>query len=67
MCIDVTDKSTYTKEIIMITSGQSTEERIDILFAHFATLRKNDVADVFGYIVLLMIQKGWLSFDDLLD
>ena len=30
-------------------------------------LRKNDVADVFGYIALLMIQKGWLSFNDLLD
>ena len=30
-------------------------------------LRKNDVADVFGYVALLMIQKGWLEFDDLLD
>ena len=30
-------------------------------------LRKNDVADVFGYVALLMIQKGWLTFDDLLD
>ena len=30
-------------------------------------LKKNDVADVFGYVALLMIQKGWLSFDDLLD
>ena len=30
-------------------------------------LKKNDVADVFGYVALLMIQRGWLSFDDLLD
>lgn len=30
-------------------------------------LRKNDVADVFGYVALLMIQRGWLEFDDLLD
>ena len=30
-------------------------------------LRKNDVADVFGYVALLMIQNGWLEFDDLLD
>ena len=30
-------------------------------------LRKNDVADVFGYLALLMIQKGWIEFDDLLD
>lgn len=34
---------------------------------HSEELRKNDVADVFGYIALLMIQKGWTSFDDLLD
>lgn len=30
-------------------------------------LRKNDVADVFGYIALLLISKGWTSFEDLLD
>lgn len=30
-------------------------------------LRKNDVADVFGYIALLMISENWLEFDDLLD
>lgn len=30
-------------------------------------LRKNDVADLFGYLALLMIQKGWIELDDLLD
>lgn len=30
-------------------------------------LKKNDVADVFGYTALLMISRGWLEFDDLLD
>lgn len=30
-------------------------------------LRKNDIADVAGYLILLMIEKGWLTFDDLLD
>lgn len=30
-------------------------------------LEKNDVADVFGYVALLMIHKGWLSFEELLD
>lgn len=30
-------------------------------------LKKNDVADVFGYVALLMIQRGWLTFEDLLD
>ena len=30
-------------------------------------LKKNDVADVFGYVALLMVKKGWLTFDELLD
>lgn len=30
-------------------------------------LKKNDVADLFGYIALIMIEKGWLEFDELLD
>jgi hypothetical protein len=29
--------------------------------------RKNDFADLAGYIILLAVQKGWLSFDELLD
>jgi len=30
-------------------------------------LRKNDVCDTFGYLALLMIDKGWLDFDEMLD
>lgn len=30
-------------------------------------LRKNDIADVLGYIILLCISKGWYSFKDLID
>jgi hypothetical protein len=30
-------------------------------------LRKNDVADTFGYLALLLIEKGWLTFDEFLD
>lgn len=30
-------------------------------------LRKNDVADVLGYIILLCVYKGWYSFKDLID
>lgn len=30
-------------------------------------LRMNDVADTFGYIALLMIQNGWIDFEELLD
>lgn len=30
-------------------------------------LRKNDIADVMGYLVLLCISKGWTNFNDLID
>jgi hypothetical protein len=29
--------------------------------------RQNDISDVFGYIALLLIEKDWLDFDDLID
>jgi hypothetical protein len=31
------------------------------------TLKKNDLSDIMGYISLLLIKKGWLEFNDLLD
>ena len=30
-------------------------------------LRKNDVSDLIGYLVLLCIAQGWTDFDDLID
>jgi len=30
-------------------------------------LKKNDCSDILGYMVLLMIEKDWTEFDDLLD
>jgi hypothetical protein len=30
-------------------------------------LKKNDVSDVLGYLVLLCVNKGWNDFKDLLD
>jgi len=30
-------------------------------------LRKNDTADLVGYLVLLMISEGWTEFEDLID
>ena len=30
-------------------------------------LRKNDIIDLTGYLVLLCIEKDWLNFDDLID
>lgn len=30
-------------------------------------LRKNDIADVMGYLTLLCVHKEWLTFRDLID
>lgn len=30
-------------------------------------LRKNDVVDLMGYLVLLCVSKGWVDFNDLID
>ncbi len=30
-------------------------------------LRKNDVLDILGYIILLCVHKNWLNFKDLID
>lgn len=30
-------------------------------------LRRNDCADIVGYLVLLMISEGWAEFEDLID
>lgn len=30
-------------------------------------LKKNDIADLFGYTALLMIQNNWLTFKEMLD
>ena len=30
-------------------------------------IRKNDVADLMGYLVLLCVQRGWVDFGDLVD
>jgi hypothetical protein len=35
--------------------------------ANAETLRKNDVADLMGYLVLLCVAQGWTDFSELLD
>jgi hypothetical protein len=30
-------------------------------------LRKNDIADITGYLMLLCVKKGWLNFDEFKD
>lgn len=32
-----------------------------------AALRKNDVADIIGYLILLCVSMGWEDFDEFLD
>lgn len=59
---------------IKVFSNESAEEQIrarldDKLrrIKNSDELRKNDVADCFGYIALLLISRGWLEFEDLLE
>lgn len=35
--------------------------------ANSTQLRKNDLSDILGYLSLLLIEKDWLEFEDLLD
>ena len=30
-------------------------------------LRKNDIADMIGYLILYCVKQGWMDFDDLID
>lgn len=30
-------------------------------------LRKNDIADIMGYLTLLCVEKEWTNFDELID
>ena len=44
--------------------------RIDDKLARIAQgdeIRKNDVADLTGYLILFCVAKGWTSFRDLID
>ena len=35
--------------------------------ANASEIRKNDVADLMGYLVLLCVQRGWTSFGEMVD
>lgn len=35
--------------------------------ANSTELRKNDLSDIVGYLSLLLIEKNWVEFEDLLD
>lgn len=53
-----------------LTNDIAIRKRLDEKIARIANadeLRKNDVADLIGYLVLLCIDKNWLNFEDLID
>lgn len=43
------------------------DEKLQRIQASEEGIRKNDAADCVGYLFLLCVQKGWLSFDEFLD
>jgi hypothetical protein len=34
---------------------------------HATEIRKNDIADIMGYLCLFCVSRDWLTFDDLID
>lgn len=52
------------------TSSNSILDRLDDKLSRIKNseeLRKNDVFDLLGYLILLCIQKGWTDFRELID
>lgn len=53
-----------------IDAGNQIYNRLDDKLSRIKNsneIRKNDLADLLGYISLALIEKNWLEFDDLLD
>ena len=53
-----------------IRPGDAIRIRLDDKLARIRNsgeLRKNDVADLMGYLCLLCISEGWIDFSDLID
>ena len=60
----------FVKDKDNLTNDIALRKRLDEKLARIANadeLRKNDTADLIGYLVLLCIEKDWLNFDDLID
>jgi hypothetical protein len=43
------------------------DDKISRIMNNGGEIRKNDVADIMGYLVLLAISQNWLDFSDLID
>jgi hypothetical protein len=51
-------------------SGDNILNRCDEKLARIRNspeLRKNDICDLMGYLVLLCVQQNWTTFEDLID
>jgi hypothetical protein len=43
------------------------DDKISRIMNNGGTVRKNDVADLIGYLALLSVSQNWLDFSDLID
>jgi hypothetical protein len=63
----LTPKNIFSK----LDAGEGLKVRIDDkisrIMVNNGDIRKNDVADLIGYLALLSVSKGWVDFSDLLD
>jgi len=54
-----------------LDAGEGIKVRIDDKISRIMNsggeIRKNDVADLMGYLALLSVSQGWLDFSDLVD
>lgn len=60
----------FVKDADNLTNDIALRKRLDEKLARIANadeLRKNDTADLIGYLVLLCIENDWLNFEDIID
>ena len=52
-----------------VTSNEQLKARLDDKLSRIAngSYAKNDLADICGYLVLLLINEEWTNFEDLVD
>jgi hypothetical protein len=43
------------------------DDKLSRILNNQGEIRKNDVADLMGYLALLAVAQGWLEFGDLID
>ena len=60
----------FVKEADRLDNSLAIRKRLDEKLSRIAnsdSLRKNDVVDTMGYLVLLCVENNWTNFDDLID